>query len=298
MVKNASEIKQQCLSKWSAGLEFDDCLSKFNVSFDEWLNQIPVENRDTVLTLIENMEYYPHEITNDWLKKLHIQLLKNDNITDNNTIYVFIKSKDGATNSSNDYWSEYKFINRINKHICIEDMNALNPKAFAKINNIVFVDDFSGSGKSFIDELKKNPSRYANKNVFFITINIMENAITAINEYGKENNINIVLLSALKQKKAFERELFFDDNVARKEIENMSESFEIPNNEILGYLQTEALVAFYNNTPNNTLGFIRYDTKGYKSIFPRKNDPLPSWRYYEKNKSKRKKMNYTVKAKG
>ena len=33
MVKNASEIKQQCLSKWSAGLEFDDCLSKFNVSF-------------------------------------------------------------------------------------------------------------------------------------------------------------------------------------------------------------------------------------------------------------------------
>lgn len=298
MSKNANEIKEQCLSKWSVGLKLDERLSNFDGSFCEWLKQIPEKNRDTVLVLIENMEYYPHEVTNSWLKKLHIQLLQKDNVTDDNTIYVFIKSKDGATNSSNDYWTEYKLINQINKNICIEDMNSLSSDQFLHIDNIVFIDDFSGSGKSFIDELSKEPSRYIGKNIYFITINIMRNAMETIKKYGEDNNLNIILLSAFEQGKAFERNLFIDNDAAKQEIETISKDFKIPSNQILGYKKSEALIAFYNNTPNNTLGFIRYDTESYKSIFPRKNDPIPSWMSLGENKSKRKIMNYNIKAKG
>lgn len=298
MTKNVSEIKKQCLSKWSGGLKLDERLSNFDVSFCEWLNQIPDENRDTILVLVENMEYYPHEVTNSWLKKLHTQLLKNDDVTDDNTIYVFIKSKDGATNSSNDYWTEYKLINDINKNICIEDMEALSHDQFLYIENIVFIDDFSGTGKSFIDELSKDPSRYIDKKIYFITINIMSSAMEKIKKYGEDNSLNIILLSAFQQSKAFERDLFVDNDAAKKEIETISKDFKIPSEQILGYKKSEALIAFYNNTPNNTLGFIRYDTETYKSIFPRKNDPIPPWQSLGKSKGKRKIMNYIVKAKG
>jgi len=298
MPKNVNEIKIQCLKKWSSGLDLDPRLSNFNNSFDKWLCQIPEKNRDMILPLIENMEYYSHEITNSWLKELHIKLMKNDNVTDDNTIYVFIKSKDGASNSSNDYWTEYKLINQINKNICIEDMKALSLKQFSYIDNIVFIDDFSGSGKSFIDELKKERDRYIGKNIYFITINIMKKAMDAIKKFETDNNLNIILLSAFEHNKAFERDLFADNDSAKQELENLSREFKIPDDEILGYKKSEALVAFYNNTPNNTLGFIRYDTDAYKSIFPRRNDPKPSWKCLKKNKDKRKIMNYNVKAKG
>ena len=53
-----------------------------------------------------------------------------------------------------------------------------------------------------------------------------------------------------------------------------------------------ALVAFYNNTPNNTLGIIRYDTKSYTSLFPRKNDHVPHWMQLKKRKQGRTRANY------
>jgi hypothetical protein len=299
MSEQIETFKKACLNKWTPNLnDLDERLRAFEVGFEQWLTQIPATNRPTVLTLIENLEYYSHKTTNAWLKTLHLELVKNPEISDENTIYVFIKSKYGKTNSSNDYWTEYKAINQINKNICIENMDALDADDWQYIQNIVFIDDFSGSGKSFIDELKKNPDRYSGKNVFFITINSMILAIEQINAYCSENNIHIVLLSAFTQEKAFERNMFDDNSRAKDEIRTMSKDFQIPKNEIFGYQKGQALIAFYNNTPNNTLGFIRYDTETYKSLFPRRDDPVPTWMKLKKDKMKRSQTNYANKVDG
>lgn len=298
MTQSVKDIKKTCLDKWRNGSELDSRLSSFYNNFEKWLEQIPENNRATVLTLIQNMEYYSHKTTNFWLKKLHSQLLENGNISDENTIYVFIKSKYGKSNSSNDYWTEYKARNEINKNICITNIEALDEEDFAHIDNVVFIDDFSGSGKSFIDELKKNPAIYAEKNIYFITMNIMYKAVEAINEFSRKNGLKVMLLSSVKQEKAFERQLFSNDDAAKKEIEKMSLNFDIPQSEILGFKKTQALIAYYNNTPNNTLGFIRYDTDTYDSIFPRNNSPVPQWMKLKKERMKRNKVNYNAKVKG
>ena len=293
------DFRNTCIEKWAKNtLVLDNRLQSFFDGFEQWFEQIPPKNQSTVLTLIENLEYYSHQTTNAWLKQLHSDLLKHEGISDENTIYVFIKSKYGKTNSSNDYWTEYKAINQLNTNICIENMNALDQEDWQYINNIVFIDDFSGSGKSFIDELKLSPERYRNKNVYFITINTMIAAVDEIKKYCAENNINIVLLSAFNQAKAFERGLFENDATAKEEIRVMSADFSIPKNEIMGYQKGQALVAFYNNTPNNTLGFIRYDTDQYRSLFPRRNDPVPTWLELKKKRKMRQQVNYANKLEG
>lgn len=281
--------------KW--GGEFDQRLCVFFDNFDSWLEQIPTAHRPTVMTLIKNLDYYSHNTVNDWLKQLHLKLLEHGNISINNTIYGFIKSKYGITNSSNDYWMEYRIINDLNKNTCVENMDAIDDEEWESIHNIIFIDDFSGSGKSLVDELKKHPERYRGKTIFFITINIMFAAIERISDYSKRNGLEIIIISAFRQKKAFDRGLFGDETAAKDEIDSMSKRIGIPKNEIMGFKKSQALVAFYNNTPNNTLGFIRYNTDGYTAPFPRKDDEMPGWRKMQKDRLCRNNAKYRNKCK-
>lgn len=295
MDNSTEQIMHECLTRW--GGNNDRRLQDFCKNFATWINQIPEEYRKTVLVLIENLLYYSHQETNKGLKELHSKLLEEYRISEEDTIYAFIKSVDGYTNSSNDYWTEYKCINGLNKYICVENTDAITDESWEKINNIIFIDDFSGTGKSFITEIEKNPDRYAYKNVFLITINMMTNAAEQIRDFCSRKQINIVLLTISQQQKAFERGLFEDDYNAYLLIEQMSKDFSIPPKEIMGFCNSQALIVFYNNTPNNTLGFIRYDTAKYQSIFPRKHDEKPGWLIMQQQRRSRKNANYSNRAK-
>lgn len=298
MSKDNIDFINKCITQWKGEFSIDERLENFSKKFDEWIMQIPEESREIVKTLIINMTYYSNETANKWLKNLHEELLKYDNVTDNNTIYAFIKSKDGLSNSSNDYWTNYKALNRINSNLCVENLDAIDEEQWIYINNIVFVDDFSGSGCSLIKELKKRPKIYSGKTIYFIALNIMDLAISNIENFANSYNIKICFLVSKKQLKAFDRNMFENNLDAKKNIINMSKKLDIYPEFILGYEKSESLVAFYNNTPNNTLGFIWCDTdEGYHSIFPRKNEPKPPWQQI-KNRRERKITNYNNRIRG
>lgn len=60
-----NDVKNACLDKWcDNGTDIDERLQLFNDKFKIWMQQIPEENQATVLTLIENLEYYSHKRTN------------------------------------------------------------------------------------------------------------------------------------------------------------------------------------------------------------------------------------------
>lgn len=292
------DIKNACLKKWRNGQAQDERLKKFDTDYERWIEQIPEKNRETVLTLIKNIDYYSHQNVNKWLKELHGQLLHNPSVNDENAIYVFLRSKLGKTNSSNDYWTEYKAINQLNKNICIENIDMLDIEDFKHIENIIYIDDFGGSGKSFITEIEKYPEKLKGKNVYYITINIMFSALNKIKKYCDDNGIVIVFLSAFKQEKAFKRNLFTDDESAKNEITEMSKELSITERFVLGFNKTQALVVFFNNTPNNTLGFIHDDNDSYKSIFPRRHDPKPGWMKLKEDRIKKNNTNYNNKKEG
>lgn len=293
MDDSIKKTKEDCLEKWREGEALDERLNFFSDHFEDWLIQIPPEYWSTVLVLLHHLSYYTHSCTNRGLQELHNKLTKTSNITDDNTIYTFIVSPDGQSNSSNDYWAEYKLINRINHHICIVDLKCIKHDAWDNyIENVVFIDDFSGTGESFINELKKAPDRYKGKNVYFVTISIMKEAMTEIEKYATSNGLKIFPIYLFCRGKAFD-EVFEKEKTEKEknDIFEMSKKLGIPERQIMGFKNSQGLISFFNNTPNNTLGFIRYDTKKYKSIFPRKNEKKPIWAKIDRSKS-RKIANY------
>ena len=291
------ELMNHCIEKWNNGMESDKRIKEVEKYFEEWFSNIPEKYKSMVEILIKNLEYYPRRIVNKYLEDLHKELLEKGNISDENTIYVFIKTKSGVGNSSNDYWTEYKNINELNREICYEDMSLINDEQWKYIDNIVFIDDFCGAGKTFINEIKKFKERYNGKKIFYIVIVTAKKGLEKINIYSKDNNLLINLLPKFTQEKIFEQNLFDNNESAKQLLIRLPEDFKIPKFERLGYDKSESLVAFYNNTPNNTIGLMRYDTDIYKSLFPRKNDKKPSWKTMKKSEKERKMTNYNSKIK-
>ncbi|OQB13597.1 MAG: hypothetical protein BWY15_01672 [Firmicutes bacterium ADurb.Bin193] len=286
-------VKDICREKWAAGFDEDTKTKKALAQFDVWLAQIPDKYKELSLVLIQNLEYFPRDLINKLLMELHKKLIKLPAISDDNTIYAYIKSKDGKTNSSDEYWTMYKLLNDVNREFCYENINAINNWQWAYVKNIVFIDDFSGTGKSIIKELKKNESRYIGKNIYFITICVMEDAIQKIKNYSKLKKMNIVPVFCFMHKKTFARELFENNEDAKDSFIALTTYLKIPEWEYpLGFEKSEALVAFHNNTPNNTLSIIRCDTKEYKSLFPRRHENKPFWDKMKSQSKGRKVANY------
>ncbi len=291
-------LKEECFGKWNADFAIDKRLRCAYDNLEAWLSQIPEEFREISTVLIKNLDYYSQAHTNKLLVDLHEALLKQPSIKANNTIYAYIKSRDGKTNSSNEYWTMYKMVNNINSEYVYEDMSAITKNGWPHVENIVFIDDFSGTGKSFIDELKKCEKRYKGKKIYFITICIMDNAIKEIEDYAKLKRFCVKPVYSFVQQKVFDRNLF-DDNIKAKEVLiELSNKLNIPKNQkYLGFQDTEALVAFHNNTPNNTLALIRYESASYKPPFPRIHFPKPPWDTLKKDRKKRQVSNYNNKLK-
>ncbi len=273
------EFKEKCLAQWTDDDTLDERLSFFYNEYEKWKKQIPDEYIEVILKLLKELKYYTKKRANRILVDLHEQLKTNSNYTIDNTVFAYIKSKDGISNSSNDYWTEYKLLNNLNRNICYENLSAIKESGWEYIENIVFIDDFSGSGESIKKELKKFLNIFQGKNVYIIVVCTMEAAVNKLKEFGETNSINIHFIYDYAFKKAFEQDLFPDNSTAKENYLSFCGSKGISSKSgwELGFENTEALVSFYNNTPNNTLAFIHNRSNKYFPLFPRINDEKPIW---------------------
>lgn len=293
---DADNIISNCLKKWDINSDTpDDRISRFQNIFNDFIKQFDLKEKDIILDLLDNFKYYSHINVNLYLKEIYNKLSSEyKDMSDNNTIYTFIKKDSGIANSSLDYFSEFTNINNINKNIRIEDytriINVIKNTNFIKY--IIFIDDFSGTGDSFIKYLKKDIDIYKNKHLILIVVTIMKKAVTNINEFAKRHSFKIDFLKKDEMDK-----IFTEDTINEKEsFMKKSKKLEINDDYILGYEETESLVAFYNNTPNNTFGIFWFETDHNKAIFPRIKDKKPSWKKMKKDKQNRKIKNYYSKS--
>lgn len=298
-IQDLVSFKNKCIQSWSHEFGCDEIIESFDAKFSNWVSQIPNESLEIVQILLENMLYFSRQSTNKWFVKLHNDLVSREGVTEENTVFTFIKSSDGISNSSNDYWTEYKSINRVNKNICYINIGDITNQQWDFIDNVILIDDFSGTGKSIKTEIEKYKEQLQGKNVFCITVCMMEKAIENLTSFGKVNGIKIWVLTGVTQKKAFEQALFPDNLKAKEDLSLLSEQLGIPTKYHFGYIdpdtkdESQSLLAFYSGTPNNTLGFIWCDAKGgYYSIFPRFRYKRPSWQTMNNGKQSRSETNY------
>lgn len=286
---NRQQTIASCLSRWQ---HEDDRTKYFSTTFDTWVDSIPSDAIDMIFYLLSIFCYYPHEIVNRYLVELHKELIAKGTITDENTIFISIKTTSGIGNSSNDYWVEYKFLNKLNKFTCIDDIRKLAREQVALISNVVIIDDCSGSGSTLTEYLGRNLDFFSEKNIYFITIHLMKAALDYINQYADERKLKVKVLFAIDQDKAFNDKYFEGDQSLKEKFIAVSHGLNIHKDHILGFEESEGLFAFYNNTPNNTLGLFWHDTEKYRSIFPRKNDKKPAWMLLKTQRQDRKSQNY------
>lgn len=278
---------------------FDACKKRWGIEQDqdvnfqrypEWLKAMPEELAVMVNSLMEGFYYYSHMTINKKLKALHEELQKLHSIEFDNTIYCMLPNQEGRINSGYEYLIEYKLINQISKHVVIPNLKEISEQDLSNIKNIVFIDDFCGTGKTFKDYIESVGKIVQGKHIYYLVIHIMDKAISCIEKYGLDRNLDIHVLYQMRTPKAFERE--FQLAKKRAEFRRLSIEYGLPQKNVLGFNNTEALVAFYNNTPNNTLEIFWRNTENNNALFPRVDDERPSWKKMNKDKKSRNESNY------
>lgn len=278
---------------------FESCKSRWNIESDEntsfmnypnWIKEMSEPLADIVSSLMPRFEYYSHKIVNQTMVELHGELKKGENIGNENTIYCVLEDKDGRLNSGYEYLIEYRNLNKLSKYLVYPQLSRVSCEVLLSIQNIVYVDDFCGTGNTFINYLEKEKKRIEGKHVYYLVIHIMQQAIERIDKYSKEANLDIHILYNKCADKVFKNTGDFGEK--KSEFRKLSMEYGISSRNVLGYNNTEALTAFYNNTPNNTLGIFWQDTYTRKALFPRENDERPQWMKMKNRKKERNGSNY------
>lgn len=280
-----NKVVNSCLARWNS----DDERTKFFCDhFKEWLQQMPEDMKPIVLELLDEFDYYSQEYVNESFVSLHQRLQEFEEVNFDNTVYSILKKQSATINSAYEYFPEYRRLNGISQHVMIPDIKDLNVDQLSAIENIVFVDDFCGSGKTMTDYLDTIITLVEGKRIFYIIVQIMEDAVCQLQKWSDEHRIKIITLPIVCKKKAFIRT---ESLHHKKQIfVDKSKILGIKKENILGFKETESITAFYNNTPNNTLG-IFWQSKVH-GIFPRKDEERPRWKSLNKREKNRNTSNY------
>lgn len=278
-----TEILESCKKRWA----IPDVHPLF-CHYPQWIQEMPEELAIIVNSLMTGFDYYSHHSVNRNMKELHQQLQQQ--IQFDNTIYCVLPNQEGRINSGYEYLIEYKNLNGLSKYVVFPNLSVIQEKTLSYIKTIVFIDDFCGTGKTFIDYLEKAMKYVQGREVFYVVIHIMEKALGLIEKYGKEHNLSIHVLYKYSTPKAFERKL--QPLEKRSSFKRLSLEYGLSKKHVLGYNNTEALVAFYNNTPNNTLEVFWQNVENHPALFPRVEDKKPEWMRMQKQAKSRRTSNY------
>ena len=248
-------------------------IKKFDSKMEEFLAQFTEEEQFQIIKLLSNFDYYTKRTVIARIKKLFLLFQEKCEQSTNNIVFTGV-TKENKTSFSkvffNLFWEENKL-----KPFSVENLSNLlaNHEAPAII---AFVDDYSGSGNSFIKVvsryLKLNKSLQRSK-IYFLTIHCSELAINNIEIFAQKTNLDIECISLKTTPKAFEEHYIFNlSEDERKKFSIMSNNYKIKESLVFGKYDTEGLISFEYNTPNNTLGIFWTDEGSIKPLFFREKD--------------------------
>lgn len=285
-----STAKQAFLSRQVAP---DDRVQSFSDNYDSWTALFPAEVADMIASMVAHFDYYSHADVNQMLRELHSQFLRMSNLNDCDALHIYLKKRDGHINSSSDYWHDYRLCNSIDAGFCTDDIECISADEWSHIQNIVIVDDCCGTGSSLEKFISSSNRQFTDKTIYYLVLHSLASADKKLKKIEQIYNVKIVLIFINKRDKATKQISASESDIAK--LISVSSSLGIPRKYHLGFERSEALMAFYNNTPNNTIGLFWFSADDYHAPFPRKHQATPSWRSgveMKKEKKQRKAKNY------
>lgn len=263
----------------------------FAERIDKWLQAFPKEEHAFLLELLMQFYYYSEERIKDKVVELYDAFIKTYHGDATAVVYTKIIKEQGVACSDvlfSDFWLQNDLM-----YSC-SDNNILGLLEAEQIpKELAVVDDYSGTGKSFIKTVDK--MLHANElvqdtNFYFLTLHITERAIRQINEYAKEVGINIKIVSLDCSDEAFKKNYIYNEIEAERKKRQYAQICINQNMDkyVLGFEDVSSLVAFHYNTPNNTLGLFWQDLMDFSALFPRKKKKRTELSAMQKNARNRK----------
>jgi len=285
-IKKEIESKQQYLEKIfveiidyiNAELEFNKDKPKINVLYKEisdelvlqikkwdkiisqdkiesWLSNFENKNdRITALKLLDKLTYIQNKDMKIFVKSAYNKLLANinkDNLNDCN-----ISSIGEITSGSTHFLKPFQEENRISPRLfsTIEELNLINQDKKLK-ETLILIDDFVGSGNTFIKWHTNNLDLLNNfKIIFYVCFTAFQKGIDRIQEETKVQVICAYLIEESQQ--VIDGTLFNDEEITiiKDLIEKYSSRIGV--DYLYGYDNCQLLLSFEDNIPNNSLGLL------------------------------------------
>lgn len=287
---DVNEVFITCADKWAKD-GVDDRISDAIDKFEEWANNFDKNEREILAKILQKFEYYSRNFITRIVEELSLESIKKYGISEADSVISVVRKVDGKYNSSYDYWLLHRIVSGLSKEIYYDSVDSIDDMDWDNIKKVVYVDDCSGSGKQFVKFIQRQRKSFFDKQIVLIVIEAAQNAKSYIKNELKKDGINVEILAYSTKEKALK-------NILEKEKEtfySMSQKQGIIKKYILGYDEAEALMAFYNNTPNDTLGLFWFPSEKNQPIFPRNLEKKPGWKLNKEEKVKRRRQQYEAK---
>lgn len=297
-MKVQSDLFDKALNDFISKNKIEDFNEPYIKDFEQKLSEFigqkklceHVEIRELLLELISEYKYYSKKNVEEIFVGFYNQITETIKLDERYTIYTHIPSEKDLSrgNSSLFFLNKFFDVNYIeskrNIDITSLYLQGLNdktknpyctPKSYRKIthiDNVICLDDFSGSGKTIKEFLKKSAELIKDKKVIIFLIHITDIAKNVINQaFARYGYTDFQLLYYHKSDNIFSSHSKY---ALKKELIRVFEQDQLASEFPLGFNGSSSLVTFFRNSPNNTLSSYWWQSEEWHPLFPRKEDVL------------------------
>lgn len=245
---------------------------EFDAKIDQWIMQFDEMERDIILELLKHFQYYTSRKLKDSVMQLYKRFVDEFKEISDDVTFIPVYKEYGV-GFSDEFYNKFWLINNIYDSSTKNIYGLLQQGEVPK--KIAILDDYSGSGKTIKNTIAHCIEENDNcKNTLFyiLTIQMSNIALEKILQYAKEQCIEVRILSLVFEKKVFENEKIFIKDIATKKQDEYCKvclNHKVKQNYYLGYENTQALLSFEYNAPNNTLGLFWHEGEDFFAIFRR-----------------------------
>ncbi|MFK4345205.1 MULTISPECIES: hypothetical protein [unclassified Paenibacillus] len=226
-----------------------------------WLENTNLEEvKEILLHLFSEFIFFTKLEIKEMLKRQLEDVLDSE-ILENICIIPMV-SKGGIANSSFDLTMLLKEVIKENDIELYKDTIKVGLNQIdADISTLVFFDDISGTGGTIVTFLRENKSYLIGKKIIIRLIVITETAKKIIDEYlVTQTELDVKVIAEYKYDKIFKDHKFLNDS-HRKLINDFEETIWGKGNQnIMGFRDSQLLIGFSHNIPNNTISSFWYHT--------------------------------------
>lgn len=291
MMSQRKHFKYEYLTSRWGGMKLRE---EFDERIKNWLKAFNESEQEMLLSLLSQFYYYSEEKIKSKTKELYQKFLVDNHDKDDSIIFTKIIKELGASYSDilfDTFWLSNDLYDFCEPKI-LDLIEHLEESEIPK--SIVIIDDYSGSGKTFIKTVDKmlNKNHWVEQtHIFFLVLHITNTAIAFIDDYAQSTGVKIDVIYLDLSDKAFKDDYLYNRIEAhrqRLQYENLCSINKIHSDYVFGFDEIESLVAFHYNTPNNTLGLFWQDFADFVALFPRHRKKRNHLNQIQKNVQKRK----------